>query len=104
MHYDKPHLSIPALIERLKSRGLHIGDERLAADVLSSVNYYRFTGYAFAFTQQNERDRFQQGTTFEDVMRLYRYDILLRDKLFEALEASELVFRTILSSRLSSAT
>ncbi len=45
----KSPASIPAQIEKLKSRGCIIEDEKEAAFVLSTVNYYRLVHYFDVF-------------------------------------------------------
>lgn len=47
--YDKPWLSVEDQISRLRSHGLVIDDDARAAQVLSSIGYYRLTGYLYPF-------------------------------------------------------
>jgi len=43
--YTKPYLDVEKQVELLQTRGLVFGDKKLAQNILSSINYYRFTGY-----------------------------------------------------------
>ncbi|MEI8293257.1 MAG: Abi family protein [bacterium] len=93
--YTKNWLSIPEQIERLKTYGLSIPDERSAASFLSHINYYRFSGYGLAFEQS--RHCFIAGTTFEQIRDTYEFDRSLRDLCTESIEVIELDLRTALA-------
>lgn len=100
--YAKPTLSIDAQIALMKSRGLIIDvPMQIAEDFLSSVNYYRFTGYALPFLA--DRETFKANSKFSEVVSVYAFDRKLRDLMGEALEAIELTFRTILARSFSAA-
>lgn len=91
----KPFKTFEEQIEILKSRGLVIQDEAFAIDVLSKINYYRFSGYAFL--RQNKKSdgqKFVQGTTFESIYALYEFDQLYRGIVFRFLEPIEIITRT----------
>ena len=97
--YSKPCLSEDQQVTLLASRGLSVADKVIAAQLLSRVNYYRLSGYAIPFLI--DREQFKDGATFDDLVTAYRYDRELRDLLFEALEAVELAYRTILARKFS---
>lgn len=90
--YAKPWFSCADQVALLQSRGLIVGDVGRAAEFLSHINYYRFSGYCLAFEQP--RHRFVDGTTFERVRESYEFDRYLRDLVTEALELIELDIRT----------
>lgn len=92
---DKPALTIPAQIERLRQRGMRIADEARAAHYLSHLNYYRLRGYWMYFECQapGEKERFAPGTTFDDVIRLYDFDRRLRLEIYDAIERVEVSLR-----------
>lgn len=94
-HYTKRFATYTDQVALLKARGLSVDDEVAAERLLESVNYYRFTGYALPFTK--DREHFLPNVSFEDVMSVCRFDSVLRDLLFEALEAIELDFRARLA-------
>ncbi|KXH81852.1 Abi family protein [Sporosarcina sp. HYO08] len=81
-------------IELFRSRNLHIENEEKAIEILSRINYYRFSAYTLTLKQN---DRFLAGTTFEDVYRLYEFDRKLRSLLVANLEVIEITFRAQLA-------
>ena len=83
--FAKPWLSYADQVKLLQQRGLTIADTMAAEQFLSHLNYYRFSGYCLAF--ESQRHRFKGGSTFEDVVAAYQFDLTLRDFLTEALEA-----------------
>ncbi|PHS13770.1 MAG: hypothetical protein COA78_06685 [Blastopirellula sp.] len=93
--FSKPWLSYDAQITLLQNRGLIIDDKAKAWKFISHINYYRFSGYCLAF--ETERHTLKEGTTFDQICEAYRFDTTLRDLLFEAVEAIELDFRTIIA-------
>lgn len=97
--YTKQWLSISGQIQKLKDYGLVIRDETAAAFFLQHINFYRFSGYAFAFEQS--RHVFIPGTTFEQVRLAYEFDRALRDLITESLEVIELDLRTAVAHTFS---
>lgn len=97
--YAKPCLSEDQQVSLLMSRGLAVADKEIAAQFLSRVNYYRLSGYAIPFLA--DREHFNPGAEFDDLVAVYRFDRVLRDLLFEALEAAELAYRAVLARKLS---
>ena len=93
--YNKPWLSYNEQLQLLKNRGLLVGDDRKAEQFLSHVNYYRISGYCLAF--EKDRHAFQPGTTFDQIIAAYHFDVTLRDLLTEALEVVEVDLRTKLA-------
>ncbi len=93
--FTKTWLSVPDQLQKLQSRGLVIADPVTAADFLSHINYYRFTGYGLAFEQT--RHAYIPGTTFEQVRCAYEFDRALRDLFTESLELIELDLRTAIA-------
>ena len=89
--FNKPWLSCDDQLRLLRARGLAVADPVAAADFLSHVNYYRFSGYCLAFEQV--RHRFLPGVTFEHIRQSYEFDRGLRNLLTEALEHVEIDFR-----------
>lgn len=93
--YTKKWLSVSDQLQRLQSRGLAIADPTAAADFLSHINYYRFTGYGLVFEQP--RHTYLAGTTFEQIRQAYEFDRALRDLFTESIELIELDLRTTLA-------
>ena len=51
----KPFKTIKEQIEKLKENGFIIDDENYCKMILSSVNYYRLSGYFFPFKTNGQR-------------------------------------------------
>jgi len=79
-------------MEKLKSRGCVIDDERLCLETLKSVNYYRLTAYFLPFLQDNKT--YSKDLHFSRVYRIYEFDRKLRSILFSALEEVETYLRS----------
>lgn len=89
--FNKPWLDYAGQLQKLKGRGLLVDDDTRAEQVLSHLNYYRFSGYCLAF--EKDRHAFQPGTTFDQIVDAYHFDVGLRDLLTEALEVVEVELR-----------
>lgn len=79
-------------ISLLKSRGMIIDDDDYAKAALQHLNYYRFSGYACFFRKPD--DRYQDGTRFDNIVKIMEFDSELRRILLAALESIELHMRT----------
>ena len=64
--YTNPATTIPQQITKLQNKGLTISDISYASNVLTSINYYRLSGYWLYY--ETSRDVIRPGTTFEQVM------------------------------------
>ncbi|MCF7960599.1 MAG: Abi family protein [Pirellula sp.] len=93
--YQKGWLSYADQVQRLQQRGLVVSDLRKAEQFLSHLNYYRFNGYCLAFDSQ--RHTFVAGTTFEQIVDAYQFDLSLRDLVTEALEIIEVDLRAAIA-------
>jgi abortive infection bacteriophage resistance protein len=91
--YIKPPLPVQDQINLLKSRGLQIPDEERAARYLRNISYYRLSGYMYPFLADTKQHLYKDGTMFEDVLDLYRFDRELRLLVFSAIEKIEVAFR-----------
>jgi len=90
--YSKPWKSYSEQIQLLIARGLIVRDPEAAATTLSHIKYYRLSGYCLAF--EADRHRFVSGTTFEQIIRSYEFDRILRRLIVEAIEWIEVDIRT----------
>ena len=93
--YAKPFLTFEQQLALLQSRGLSVGDTQKAREVLATLNYYRFSGYAIPFMEN--REKFKEGAVFEHILQAVHLDEKLRDHLATALEWIEIDFRTTLA-------
>lgn len=103
--YTKPALTFEKQIELLKSRGLIIDDELRIKRHLSNVSYYRISAYMLPFKKAGQNgevlDQFKEGTTWDDVYDLYKFDRKLRLLIFDAIERIEIALRTQVIYQLS---
>lgn len=102
MQFSKPPLSVPDQLALLKSRGLSIGNEAKANKYLSNISYYRLSAYTLYFQKANSiNHEFLPGVTFDDILNLYLFDRELRLLVFDAIERTEVAFRTQLVNQFS---
>lgn len=94
---SKPALTYEQQLELLKQRGLVVANEAFALHVLEHHNYYRLSAYRFSFTVPGEPDRFQPGTTFEQIWDLYHFDRTLRQLVLEGCKRVEISTRARLA-------
>ncbi len=99
--YNKPPLSIDAQMALLSERGLIISNEAQLRYFLNNINYYHLSIYFKCF---QEGDAFRSGTTFDDVLRIYKFDNKLRFLLLDVLERIEKSFKCRYVQELSLAT
>lgn len=62
MELKKP-TTLSEQIEKLKVHGIVISNEDKAKEILKTVNYYRFTGYALQFRNHSTGSDYIEGTT-----------------------------------------
>ncbi len=89
--FQKPWLSYADQVKLLQQRALVVADVPAAEQFLAHLSYYRFSGYCLGF--ESQRHEFVAGTTFEQVVEAYTFDLTLRDLITEALEVVEVDLR-----------
>jgi len=98
-NYTKPFLSIAKQIDVLKSRGMLIENDEIAASYLETIGYYRLSGYWFNFRKRDKNDpsivleEFVPETKFTDAVNLYVFDRKLRLLFMDAIERVEVALR-----------
>lgn len=76
-----------------------INDANKAGDYLMNIGYHRLSAYIFPFYKSPKSDlELKEGTTFEQVLTLYRFDKKLRILLFNEIEKIEVAIRSVLSN------
>lgn len=94
---QKQLLKVPTSFEQqveiLKGRKLIIEDETFALDVLSKINYYRFSAYLLPF-KEHTSECYKKGTCFNRVFRIYEFDRKLRNLILSAIEPVEVLLKT----------
>lgn len=109
--YKKPWRSLEEQADLLiNERGL-IADRDDLISRLADVGYYRLSGYWYIFkrnpqvNQNGPKDeRFIEGTTFDQVWKLYTFDRQFRLVVLDAIERVEVYFRTQLAYELAAET
>jgi abortive infection bacteriophage resistance protein len=84
------------LLKIWKDKKLEIENEEFALEIIQRLNYYRLSGYAKYF--YNENREFITGTNFNDIYNLYLFDSELRKIVMALTEEIELNFRSYISS------
>jgi abortive infection bacteriophage resistance protein len=99
--YTKSPLGVQGQISLLKSRGLQISDELRATRYLQNIGYYRLSGYMYPFLADTKQHIYKIGTTFENILNLYRFDRELRLLVFSAIEKIEVSLRSQIVNQFS---
>ncbi len=99
MKFNKPPLTHQEQLNLWKRRGLEVVDETKAIHYLTNISYYRLSAYALPF--QSEKDKFDKGISFDDVLNLYLFDRELRLIVFDAIERLEVSIRTRMTYELA---
>lgn len=90
--YDKTPLPFDEQIKLLERRGLTIINETQAINFLQEISYYRLSAYFLPY--QQTKDRFNEGTTFDQIIQTYSFDRDLRLLVFDCIERIEIAIRT----------
>lgn len=98
MRYEKPFMSLESLADRLIERGLSADREDLI-EHLRDVDYFRLSGYWNIFKLSD--GTFRNGSSFNDVWRLYTFDRQLRLICLDAIERVEVYMRSRLAHLLA---
>lgn len=88
-HFTKTYKTPDELVHLLLLRGLLIKDTRRAERYIQNIGYYRLSAYMYPFLKSPKSDHlFKDGTTFDKVLMLYRFDKKLRVLLYERHDSS----------------
>lgn len=109
----KPWKSFEGQLDTLKARGILVSDDAAALRYLERIGYYRLSGYWWplreidpvASIEANKAirfDTFVEGSSFEEVVKLYVFDKKLRLLALDALERIELAVRVDVAHLLGS--
>lgn len=90
--YNKKPLVFPEQLSLLESRGLTINDKSKALSYLQEISYYRLSAYFLPY--QQEKDTFNTGVTFKQIIDTYSFDRELRLLVFDCIERIEIAIRT----------
>ena len=93
----KKPLNYADQVKRLRTHNMTIEDSAFAARVLSTKNYYRFTGYALQYRISPHNSDYIPGTSFSKIYKICCFDEALRNLLKKYIEIIEVYFRTQIS-------
>lgn len=91
--FRKPPLTYSQQLQQLKDRGLLIENEEKTLHLLTSVSYYRISGYWYPLLQDKQNHIFKKEATFEKAFKLYCFDRELRKLVLSELEKIEIAVR-----------
>lgn len=92
--FTKRFESSENLVKLLESRGLQICDRNKAIQYLDNIGYYRLSAYMYPLLKMPKTAHlYKEGSTFEKVMMLYRFDKKLRLLMFNEIEKIEIAIR-----------
>ncbi|MCW8093392.1 Abi family protein [Alteromonas sp. ASW11-130] len=96
--YQKQHLTFADQIAHLERKGMAFSDKQSAEFKLSSLSYYRLSGYWYPFRVRNADgvvgNTLEANTHFDEVIELYEMDRQLRSLVLDATERVEIAVRT----------
>lgn len=104
----KPPTSLAQQLTLLRNRGM-ILEESFAKQWLTSVSYYRMSGYWYPYCRLQfphdpkdpvRLDDFETGTSFDEVARLYEFDRKLRTLIHDGIERIEVALRAKVGEQL----
>ncbi|MES2663701.1 MAG: Abi family protein [Pseudomonadota bacterium] len=95
--YKKPPLTYEQQLNKLRQQGVLISNSQIALDALTSVSYYRLSGYWYPYriraSSKKITSQIIPGTTFEQILKLYNFDRQLRLLILDAIERIEVAIR-----------
>ena len=88
-------------LEIFRSRGLIINNEDNAKEILFRENYFFINGYRHLFMRNSKDKKFIDGTTFEELYGVFRFDRKMRNIMFKYILVIENNIKSIISYQLS---
>ena len=93
--FHKTYTNAHDLVTLLQSRGLIVNDPAKAERYLEYIGYYRLSAYMYPLLIiPKEQHQYKPGTSFSQVMTLYRFDKKLRLFIFNEIEKIEVAVRS----------
>ena len=86
-------------VDILRGKGLIINDEERTKEILLKENYFFINGYRHFFLKK--KDQFIEGTTFEELYGMFKFDRNMRNIFFKNLLIVENNIKSIISYCLS---
>lgn len=100
---DKAFTTFEQQIQILKDRNLKFGDEETALKALQRCGYYNIiNGYKDPYVEiVDGKERYKDGTTFEQIFSLYKFDREVRNRLMDSMLEFEENLRTAVAHTLA---
>ena len=93
--FRKTYVNAHDLVALLQSRGLIVTDPDKAERYIDFIGYYRLSAYMYPLLHMpKEQHTYKKGSTFDQVMLLYRFDKKLRLLIFNEIEKIEVAVRS----------
>ena len=94
-HFSKTYTSAEDLVKLLISRGLQVSNEAKAAAYIRNIGYFRLSAYFYPFLKKPKNlHQYKKRSTFNKVLKLYRFDRKLRLIMFNEIEKIEVAVRS----------
>lgn len=93
-------MSVDEQLINLKKLRLIIKDEAYAKRILNDISYYRLIK-AYGLGLKSKNSLFHEGTTFEEIVNLYMFNVKFRQLIFPKVEQVEINFRCRLANYFS---
>lgn len=97
--YQKPALTSSRMVSLLEGRGLLVPDHDRAERYLNNIGYYRLSACFLPF--QGQKDVFNKGISFDDILSLYIFDRKLRLLAMDAIQRVGVSVRAAISNHMS---
>ena len=88
----QPSMTLEEQVKNLESLGLIINDKEWAKSILNDISYFRLIK-AFSLRLKAKNDKYEEGTTFEQIVDLYLFNAKFRQLLFPEIEKVEINLR-----------
>ena len=94
-HFSKTYTSPEDLVKLLISRGLQVSNEAKAAAYIQNIGYFRLSAYFYPFLKMPKNlHQYKKRSSFNKVLKLYRFDRKLRLIMFNEIEKIEVAVRS----------
>lgn len=93
----KKPMSIPEQIEKMSSHGIIVDDIDFATRLLSTVSYYRLSGYTIQYRTETSSHSLSYNISLDKIYKLYCFDSELRSLLRKYLEITEFFYKDLIS-------
>jgi abortive infection bacteriophage resistance protein len=90
-NYNKTPTTWEEQVALMKDRGLIVPDVERALRYMKQISYYRLSAYFLPF--QAIKDKFNEGSSFDQILDLYKFDRELRLLAFDCIERIEISIR-----------